>query len=83
LKAVVALNDAHALSGLSRVVSGERGGRGEIVLDVNLGEAGRATVLLGRDFALDGELAERIREVDGVMNVALEAIDAPRLALVS
>ncbi len=83
LKAIVIVQDQAALAGLSRLVSGERGGRGEIVLHARMGAAGDAVVLLGRDFALDGELAERIREVPGVINVALEAIDAPRLALVS
>jgi DNA polymerase-3 subunit alpha len=47
-------------------------------------EDGRsATILLGRDFALDGELAERIGEVPGVSGVEVSPLDPPRLALVS
>ncbi len=82
LKATVSINNVSALPRLSQIVSGERGGRGEIILYADLGEGAQAELLLGRDFALDGELAERIREIDGVTSVELEPIDH-RLRLVS
>ena len=43
---------------------------------------GEAIVLLGRDFALEGELAARIEALHGVTDVVLKTSEA-RLALVS
>ena len=83
LKAVISVDDAATLAKISLIIAGERGGRGEIMLHVDLGCGDQAQLLLGRDFALDGELAERIKEVPGVASVELMPIDPPRLALVS
>ena len=44
---------------------------------------GEASVLVGRDYALDGELAARVEQVAGEGNVDLSAQEPPRLALVS
>jgi DNA polymerase-3 subunit alpha len=38
---------------------------------------------LGRDFVLDGELVDRIAEIEGVANVQLKAERGPSLRLVA
>ncbi len=79
LKAVVRISDPAALPLLASLVGGERGGRGEIVIETGDG----ARVRIGRDFALDGELAARIEALPGIDAVSLGPVEAPRLALVS
>ncbi|MDP9056373.1 MAG: DNA polymerase III subunit alpha [Pseudomonadota bacterium] len=55
-------------------------GRGEVIARLNTG----VYVLLGRDFALDGDLAEQIATLDGVRHVALSAKrSTPNLRLVA
>jgi len=49
---------------------------------VPLANGGRALVLAGRDFALDGELAARIARITGEGTVDLGAQEPPKLALV-
>lgn len=83
LKAVIDLEDPTSLPRLAILLAGERGGRGEIWIKAGLDGAREAVIRLGRDFALDGELAERMKEVQGVRGVELSPIDPPRLALVS
>jgi DNA polymerase-3 subunit alpha len=46
-------------------------GRGEVLARLRIGEATDPLVRLGRDFDLDGELAERLAHVEGLANVAL------------
>ncbi len=57
--------------------------RGEVLVRLKTG--GREPQMrLGRDFALDGELAERVAEVEGVHNVSLTARrGGPQLRLVA
>jgi DNA polymerase-3 subunit alpha len=52
-------------------------GRGEVVAKLNTGPGDPVQVLLGRDFALDGDLAELIATLDGVRHVALSAKRGP------
>ena len=82
LKAELRLADASALDALSAMVAGSRGGRGELVVIVPIA-SGEAKLRLGRDFALDAELAARIEALPGVVSVTLGAAESPRLALVS
>ena len=82
LKAELRLTDASAFSALSALVAGSRGGRGELVAIVPI-DSGEATLRLGRDFALDAELAARIEALPGVVSVTLGAVESPRLSLVS
>jgi len=49
---------------------------------VPLANGGRALVLAGRDFALDGELAARVARITGEGTVDLGAQEPPKLALV-
>jgi DNA polymerase III subunit alpha len=48
-------------------------GRGEVRANLHIGDGVVKPMRLGRDFVLDGELVERIAEIDGVANVALTA----------
>jgi DNA polymerase-3 subunit alpha len=43
---------------------------------------GEATVVAGRDYALDGELAARIERITGEGSVDLSVQEPPKLALV-
>jgi DNA polymerase-3 subunit alpha len=43
---------------------------------------GEAVIVVGRDFALDAELAARIERIAGEGNVELSAQEPPKLALV-
>ena len=48
-------------------------GRGEVVAQVQTAAGKAAEICLGKDFHLDGELAERLASVEGLANVALSA----------
>jgi DNA polymerase-3 subunit alpha len=68
--------DVHAGEALQQLRAalheGEPGnGRGEVEARLHLSEAEVVRVRLGRDFELDGELAEQLAHVDGLANVAL------------
>ena len=59
-------------------------GRGEVLARMRIGGQHDPVLRLGRDFALDGELAERLANVDGLANIALEPRRGPsRLRLVA
>ena len=47
---------------------------GEVVVRLGMSNGQHATVRLGSRFVLDGELAEKIAEIDGVENVRLEPV---------
>jgi len=51
---------------------GERpSGSGEVVVRLDLADGGQATMRLGRNFVLTGELAERLAAIEGIAKVAL------------
>lgn len=52
-------------------------GRGEVLVKLKTGGANEPTVRIGRDFQLDGDLAERLAEVEGIHNVSLSARRGP------
>ena len=83
LKAEIVTSDVLTPARLAAALASARGGRSEISLRVMLGEGREATVLLGRDFLIDGELADAIGEIAGVQSVSLTNAEPPRLALVS
>ncbi len=74
LKAEVAVSDVAGVLALAALVSGERGGRGELRLHVDV-EGRCQTLRLGRDFALDAELAARIEALPGVVSMQLGPAD--------
>jgi DNA polymerase-3 subunit alpha len=82
LQMTVRIAAATALQPVLRELAGARGGTGAVRLVVPLAGGGQATVLAGRDFKLDGELAARLERIAGEGSVDLSAQEAPRLALV-
>jgi DNA polymerase III subunit alpha len=83
LKAVVTLDNIGTVAALGALMAGERGGRGELIAALDAPDGTRVNVRLGRDFALDAEVAARIEALPGVGDVSLAAADSVRLALVS
>ena len=57
--------------------------RGEVLLRLRTGLAEEPVLRLGRDFRLDGDLAERLAAIEGLANVALSARPGTRLRLVA
>lgn len=74
----VTVADAAAVAALAALIGGERGARGKVSLLVPLTGGTTARVVLGRDFRLDAELAERIEGLPGVTGVTFE-IEETRL----
>jgi DNA polymerase III subunit alpha len=83
LKAEIVVNDPAAIARLADALSGARGGRSDIIVRAVIGGGREAVMLLGRDFLIDGELADAISTLAGVGGVSLTNAEAPRLALVS
>ena len=52
-------------------------GRGEVLARLHTDAGAEPVVRLGRDFQLDGELAERLEQIDGISNVALTSRRGP------
>ncbi|MDF2494056.1 DNA polymerase III subunit alpha [Sphingomonas sp.] len=80
----VVVQSASALPALAALLEHQRGARGEVILRAPVGDdvaAGKATLLLGRDFLLDLELVHRIEELPGVDTVTLRQSET-RLSLV-
>jgi DNA polymerase-3 subunit alpha len=69
-----------------RAIVGEladaRGANGLVRFILSLSAGGEATVVAGRDYALDAELAARIERIAGEGAVDLSVQEPPRLALV-
>ncbi|QIG80352.1 DNA polymerase III subunit alpha [Stakelama tenebrarum] len=76
------IESAEVLASLADLVGDQRGGRGELRIRGPLGEDGEVELVLGRDFRLDGELAERIEALPGVASAELRDAE-PRLASVA
>ncbi|OYX07895.1 MAG: DNA polymerase III subunit alpha [Sphingomonadales bacterium 32-68-7] len=69
--------DVHTPEALQQLrallIAGDPGnGRGEVIVRLHVAEGSAPCLRLGRDFVLDGELAERLSEVDGLTNIALK-----------
>jgi DNA polymerase-3 subunit alpha len=74
--------EVHAAEALQQLRAalreGEPGnGRGEVEAVLHLAESEEVRVRLGRDFELDGELAEQLAHVEGLANVALTTRRGP------
>jgi DNA polymerase-3 subunit alpha len=72
----VQVADGGAVAALARLIGTRRGARGKVTLLAPLAGGGEATVLLGRDFALDAELAEAVEALPGVRAVTFEIEEA-------
>ncbi len=74
----LAVDDPSALPLLAGIVGGQRGGRGEVRVRAAFGAEGEAELILGRDFRLDGELAQRVENLQGIRWAALKTADSQR-----
>ena len=71
------VHSAEALQELRLALSEGKEGKGEVLVRLCIGESAEPLVRLGRDFALDGELAERLVQIEGLANVALTSRRGP------
>ena len=82
LQLTVRVPDVAKVERIARELADARGGSGLVRLIVALAGGGEATLIAGRDYALDGELASHIERITGEGSVDLSALEPPRLALV-
>jgi len=78
----IEIDEAAAIAAIGLLLSEARGARGEARLVAPLPTGGTATILLGRDFLLDPELADRIAALPGVRSAQVAIASHQRLALV-
>jgi DNA polymerase-3 subunit alpha len=73
-----------ALRELRGALAEGEAGRGEVLARLRIGDGAGPLLRLGRDFELDGELAERLAEIEGLSGISLTARRGPsRLRLVA
>ncbi|MBK5265556.1 MAG: DNA polymerase III subunit alpha, partial [Alphaproteobacteria bacterium] len=77
------IEDPKAVPAIAQLVSGTRGGRCEILLRSKLDDGRIAKLRLGRDFAVEAELAASIAAIPGIAHHELKGAEPLRLALVS
>jgi len=82
LQMVVTVNGAGLMPQVAAELAVCRGGTGTVRLRLPLSKGGEASVIIGRDFALDAELAARIERIVGEGAVDLSVQEPPKLALV-
>jgi DNA polymerase-3 subunit alpha len=82
LEMTIRVPSAEAIPIVARELADATGSNGVVRFVVPLSNGGQATVLAGREFALDGELAARIARITGEGTVDLAAQEPPKLALV-
>ena len=82
LQLAIRVSDAKAAARLAPELANARGGSGTVRFLVPIA-GGEATMLVGRDFVLDAELAARIERITGEGSVDLSVQEPPKLALVS
>jgi DNA polymerase-3 subunit alpha len=82
LQMVVTVKDAALMPQVAAELAQSRGGTGTVRMHLPLANGGDASVLAGRDFALDAELAARIERIVGEGAVDLSIQEPPKLALV-
>jgi DNA polymerase-3 subunit alpha len=77
------VSSPEALGELAALLPRDPAGTGEVRARLRTGGTSEPLIRLGRDFHLDGELVERLIEIDGLANVALSARGDRHLRLVS
>ncbi|QNM83231.1 DNA polymerase III subunit alpha [Sphingomonas sabuli] len=82
LQLAIRVARAEQLPAIAAELALARGGNGLVRLAVALAAGGNASVVAGRDFALDADLAARLERIAGEGNVDLSVQEPPRLALV-
>lgn len=68
------VHDPAAIALLKDMLQPGKPGHGEVVLRLRIGEEDEPTVLLGRDYALSGEMVDRLSEIGGFSEVSLTPI---------
>ncbi|APE28896.1 DNA polymerase III subunit alpha [Aurantiacibacter gangjinensis] len=68
------VHDVAALETLKQSLEPGRAGHGEVVLHLRTGEDYEPQVLIGTDYALGGDLVDRLSAIPGITNVALSPI---------
>ncbi len=74
LRLDLTIDDVAAYPALAAMVQDSRGGRGEIWIAVAAAGGVEARVCIGRDYRLDGELAERVARLQGVASAAFDTV---------
>jgi len=82
LQMILHVADEALVPALARELASARDGNGSVRAILPISQGREATLLLGRDFALDADLAARLTRILGEGAVELSAHDFPRLALV-
>jgi DNA polymerase-3 subunit alpha len=82
LRLLLAIDDPAVIPTVAREVEAARGGNGSVRVRLDVSGGRQATLLLGRDFSLDADLAARLSRILGAESVELSAQEPPRLALV-
>jgi DNA polymerase-3 subunit alpha len=82
LQMTVRVADVRTAELLVRELADARGGGGLLRFIVPVTSGGEATIIAGRDYALDGELAARFERITGEGSVDLSVQEPPKLALV-
>jgi DNA polymerase-3 subunit alpha len=82
LQMTIRVADSQAADRLARELGNAHGGTGVLRVIVPTSSGGEAMILVGRDYALDAELAARIERIVGQGAVDLSAQEPPKLALV-
>ena len=82
LQMSVRLDDSTTAAAVAEILGDSRGGNGIVRFLIPLTTRGEASVVAGRDFVLDGELAEAVSRIAGEGAVELSTQEPPKLALV-
>jgi DNA polymerase-3 subunit alpha len=78
----VTIADLSRLPAIARELAEARGGNGAVRAILPVSDGRQATLVLGRDYTLDADLAARLTRILGEGAVELSAQEPPRLALV-
>ena len=82
LQLTLHLAEAGLIPAMARELASAKGGNGMVRAIVAISGGKEASLLLGRDFNLDADLAARLTRILGDGAVELSAQEPPRLALV-
>ncbi len=82
LKAEIWIDGAAPVDALAALLAPARGGRSEVMVHARIDAMREATLILGRDFLIDGELADAIAGLPDVSNVTLAQAQSEGLRLV-
>ena len=76
----IALSGPEPLKALAEMLATRGGGRSEVIVHAPVDAARTATIILGRAFRLDSDLADAVKALHGVENVKLKDAQPARFA---